>query len=456
MRGADKSGGQFYIYLMGKLLTFDGFLGEAFLPKDKERAISLIISHLNSKAGLDLHPYDEIWHIQKKSVFLRGQLFVCLRKPCAVRLNWLEGVLSSEIHSIDLWDDFSFDRKPDYTLNVKDMSVANFLPKVVEFVTKPESMLIENTDLMGQLSDAEGKLKRARTEKSRQAHARTIERLNAEIAEQERAELESQKVTQLDIKIDVFKSIELYTIQVSRGKSNSLIISGDAGVGKTRTVKDTLESLGMARDIDYYFATGTATTAGLYETLFIHRHKLIVFDDCDAVFKDSDSVNILKGALDTYKVREISKLTKGNTFDSTQMTDSDIQMEFETSKKLPNKFEFDGQIIFISNLPEDKFDRALLSRALHVDVHLNKRELFDRMKEIMRKICPDVDERMKEEALEYLTHVTTTYPTKFDMNIRTLIHSINLRAHNDDTITIGDRVEPIWKLLIKKYLVKTK
>jgi hypothetical protein len=212
----------------------------------------------------------------------------------------------------------------------------------------------------------------------------------------------------------------------------------------------------MAKDVHYYFATGTATTAGLYETLFIHRHKLIVFDDCDAVFKDPDSVNILKGALDTYKVREISKLTKGNTFDSTGMSDDDMQGEFETSKKLPNKFEFDGQIIFISNLHEDKFDRALLSRALHVDVHLNKQELFDRMREIMRKICPDVDMSVKEEALEYLMYITSNYPTKFDMNIRTLIHSINLRAHNEDTITIGDREEPIWKLLIKKYLVKTK
>ena len=442
---------------MARVIGFAEFVGEAFLQKDKEEAVGRIVAYLKSRSGADFYPYGEIWSIQKNSVFLRGQLFVSLRTQKAIRINWAEGVISTEIHSVDLWRDFSFDRNPDFTLNTSSMSVAQFLPSVAKFVEEPEALVAEAADdIRGRISDAESKLRRARTDKSRAAHRQAIERLTAQLAEQERAEIESQKVTQLEVKIDVFKSIELYTIQVARGKSNSLIVSGDAGVGKTRTVKDTLESLGMAKDVNYYFATGTATTAGLYETLFLHRHKLIVFDDCDAVFKDPDSVNILKGALDTYKVREISKLTKGNTFDSTGMDDADMQAEFEGTRKLPNKFEFDGQIIFISNLPEDKFDKALLSRALHVDVHLNKQELFDRMKEIMRKICPDVDDQAKQDALEYLMHITSTYPTKFDMNIRTLIHSINLRAHNEGTITIGGTEEPIWKLLIKKYLVRSK
>lgn len=435
--------------------SFNFFINEAFLTKDKEEAIKKIISFIKTRTGLDFYPYNEIWFIQKKGVFLKGQLFLSLKNSQALRINWLDGVISTEIHSIDVWDEFKFDENPNFTLNLNQMSVVKVLPQIAEFIKKPELML-ENSDIEKQISDTEKKLKRARTEKTKQMHLQTIERLKAEIAQQESSDTESQKVKQKDLDFDIFRSIELYTIQVARGKSNSLIISGDAGVGKTRTVKDTIESLGMVKDNHYYFATGTATTAGLYDILFRHRHKLIVFDDCDAVFKDADSLNILKGALDTYKIREISKLTKGNTFDSSDMTDSDMQVEFESTGKLPNKFEFDGQIIFISNLPEEKFDKALLSRSLHVDVHLNKQELFNRMKDIMKKICPDVDAVQKEEALEYLMFVTSNYPTKFDMNIRTLIHSINLRANNEDTITIGGKEEPIWKLLIKRYLVKSK
>ena len=212
--------------------------------------------------------------------------------------------------------------------------------------------------------------------------------------------------------------------------------------------------MGFKEDVDYYISTGTATTAALYELLFRFRSKLLVFDDCDDVFKDPDSDNILKGALDTYKKRSVSKLTKGNTFDSVGMSDSEQEEQFKNTGKYPNKFSFTGQIIFISNLTENDFSEALLSRSLHVDVHLNKEELFDRMKDIMKKLVPDVEEDKKLEALEYLSYVCSSYPTKFDLNIRTLIHSINLRANNEDVIKIGEKEEEAWKLLIKKYLIK--
>ena len=59
-------------------------------------------------------------------------------------------------------------------------------------------------------------------------------------------------------------------------------------------------------------------------------------------------------------------------------------------------------------------------------------------------------------ALKYLKYITDNYPTKFDMNIRTLIHSINLRANNNGVISFGKENEMVWRLLIKKYLVKVK
>jgi hypothetical protein len=138
------------------------------------------------------------------------------------------------------------------------------------------------------------------------------------------------------------------------------------------------------------------------------------------------------------------------------MSEKEMDDEFLKSGKYPNKFDFKGQVIFISNLSESKFDKALLSRSLHVDVHLNKQELFERMKNIMKRISPDVDYNKKLEALDYLNFICNNYPTKFDLNIRTLIHSINLKSHNEDTIQVGEKQEPIWKLLIKKYLVKSR
>ena len=448
---------------MKLILDYKKFINEAFLEKDKEKAVGTIVSYVGKSSGLDLHPYDEIWNIQKGGVFLKGQLFLSINTDRAVRFNWSENDIRSEIHSIDVWTSFKFDTNPQYTLNLEGKSVVGFLPQNSKFLKNPQTMISEELttskeELSSRLSDEEKRLKRLKNPDRIETQKQKIEVLKATISAIENSSTDSEKINQLDddLHIEVFKSIELYTIQVAKGKSNSLIVTGDSGVGKTQTVKDSLETLGMKEDQDYYSVTGTATTAGLYELLFRNRNNLIVFDDCDSVFKEPDSINLLKGALDTYHKRTLSKMTKGNTFDSIGMSDEEIESEFGESGKYPNKFTFTGQIIFISNLPENAFDKAILSRSLHVDVHLNREELLERMREIMKKISPDIDYETKLEALEYLADVVNRYPTKFDLNVRTLIHSINLRANNEETMRIGNREESIWKLLIKKYLIKTR
>lgn len=444
-----------------KILNYTKFF-EAFLNKDKESAIEKIVDYITKNTNIDLHQYDEIFHIKKGDDFLEGILFISVISNKGVRINWSKSNVRNTIHSIDLWEDFEFEKDPDYTLEIGEVPVVKSLTQILEFFKSPEKYIKSENVLQlkeefegDRLKELEDKLKRARTEERRQKIKEDIERCKASRALDEKRELESDKIN-ADLDFDVFKSIELYTTQVARKKSNSLIISGMSGIGKTQVVKETLKNLGLTPETDYYFATGTVTTAGLYELLFKNRISLTVFDDCDAVFKDPDSVNMLKGALDTYEVREITKLSKGNTFETRGMSDEEIEERWRETGKLPNKFEFRGQIIFISNLGEDKFDDAILSRSLHVDVHLSKEEVISRMREIMKKINPNVDNKEKEEALEYLIFITENYPVKFDLNIRTLIHSINLRSGNDDEIEVGGKSEKVWKLLIKKYLIKTK
>ena len=454
---------------MSLLKKYDLFL-EAFLRKDKENAINSIISYIEKNTNVDLYPYNELYYIQKGEDFLVGQLFLSLKTSKALRINWKDTDIRSVIDSIDVWINFDFDSKPDYTLLLTDISIVKILPDVVRFFNDPKLYVDLSKELKyeldtyetynpkEELEQWEERRKRAKSPVSIERIEKKIKQLSAIVAKTERAEKESDKITTDDLKFDVFKAIELYTIQVARGKSNSLIVSGMPGVGKTSVVTETLKSIGMIPDVHYYKSTGTITTAGLYEVLFKHRNKLIIFDDCDSVLKDADSVNLLKGALDTYPVRDLSKLTKGNTFDSTGMSDNEIQQQFEEGgeKAYPNRFSFSGQVIFISNLPEEKFDDAILSRSLHVDVQLTKEEVVQRMREIMRRISPEVDMTKKQEALDYLIYITDNFPTKFDLNIRTLIHSINLRIGNEENMSVGGVKEPVWKLLIKKYLVKTK
>lgn len=242
--------------------------------------------------------------------------------------------------------------------------------------------------------------------------------------------------------------------------NNHLYLLGDFTVThNTNTVVETLKSVGMHSGNAYYKATGDISTAGLYEILFKYRHRLILFDDCDGVFRDPESVNMLKGALDTYDKRDISNIKKGhNYYDPEDMTDIDMDIKWENDKKLPTQFVFDGQVIFVSNLPEEKFDKALISRSLHVDVNLDKEQIISRMRDIMKKMLPGVAMDKKEEAFDFLVFVTNNYPTKFDLNIRTLIHAINLRSNpeNEPLESIGGVSEPVWKWLIRQYLIKTR
>jgi hypothetical protein len=334
-----------------------------------------------------------------------------------------------------------------------------------------------------------------------------------------------------DMDMDVFELITYNAKQVATKRSNSLIVTGQPGVGKTMTViqaisflnphkiteeevtinslteeeneaeepiepiepteikvdtptppvgskfaplknapktgklqqqniiikKPTAESRNNT-DCGYYIAQGTCTTAALYELLFVHRRRLLVFDDFDSVLRDDDCVNLLKAALDTYPIREVSKWSRGNTFDSFGMSDAAMQERYDTDGKLPNQFKFTGRIIFVSNIHEDKFDKALISRSLHVEVRLSKAQLMKRLYELMPDLRPGVPIEFKVEALDYLDHLTSNFECKFQLDVRSLIHAIDFRAEyptEEKELMNGKKVK-IWQQLLKKRLVKTR
>ena len=323
--------------------------------------------------------------------------------------------------------------------------------------------------------------------------------------------------------MDIFDVITYNAKLVALKKSNALIVTGDAGVGKTHSVKEAIQFLNPIKEtilvdetdynegeeettIDastdetnnqedkpvieqtgtsfkikvnnplpkvktvktltdsnnhiesgYYIAKGTCSAAGLYELLFIHRHKLLIFDDFDSVLKDEDCVNYLKAALDTYAIREVAKMRAGNSFNSLGMSDSEMWDEYEITGKVPNQFRFSGNIIFISNIHEDKFDKALISRALHVEVRLTKAQMIDRMKSLMMDIRPECPIEWKLEALHYLEYLTSNFICKFELNLRELIHFIDIRkGFPDDVITLNGKQIPLWKQLAKKRIVKSR
>lgn len=210
-----------------------------------------------------------------------------------------------------------------------------------------------------------------------------------------------------------FEFIQDFVKMVAKRSITSLILTGDGGIGKTYTVINTLKKLGLveeqigdyAPDADFVVIKGFSTAKALYRTLWENNGKIIIFDDADSVHRDPIGANILKGALDSDPKRVIS-----------------WGADFKDTEELPNKFEFTGRVIFISNLPLVKFPQPLLSRAMKVDLTLNTEEKVDRIAHVFKE-----DEYMKEEKADVLAFIKKNVEKITDLNIRSAFNALTLR-----------------------------
>ena len=208
-----------------------------------------------------------------------------------------------------------------------------------------------------------------------------------------------------------FNFLQDLTSMVVRGATPSLIVTDEGGLGKTHTVTQTIKD-NLLDENDFVTFKGYSTARGLYNTLYDHNGKLIVFDDCDSVLEDKVALNILKSALDSYETRQITWMAR--------MTKSD---------EYPNQFNFTGRIIFISNKDKSKIDSAILSRSLTVDLTMTPSEKIERMSFILDKILPELSMEVKSDALAFLDEMKDSA----NLNLRTLIMVSKIRGGFPDT-----------------------
>ena len=182
---------------------------------------------------------------------------------------------------------------------------------------------------------------------------------------------------------DRFDMLEEMTKATKKGDVRAMIVSGPPGVGKSFGVEkvlgkhDLIATLGE-RAPKYEVVKGAMSAIGLYVKLFKYADKdnVIVFDDCDSIFADELSLNILEAALDSKKTRRIHWNT-----DSFKLRNEGV----------PDSFEFKGSAIFITNLKFDKAKgkikehlMALESRCHYVDLTIDtEREKMLRIKQIV-------------------------------------------------------------------------
>jgi len=225
-----------------------------------------------------------------------------------------------------------------------------------------------------------------------------------------------------------FEILTEMTKAVKSGDVRAMIVSGPPGVGKSFGVEAVLQKDGLfdtlaERKPRYEIVKGAMSSIGLYSKLyeFSDAKSVVVFDDCDSILMEDLSLNILKGALDSSERRFIS-----------WNTDSRLLR----SEGIPDRFEFKGAAIFITNIKfehvrskklRDHLD-ALESRCHYIDLQMDtNREKLLRIKQIVSEGMLDrydFGEIQKDEVVEF---ITTNQDKLRELSLRMVLKIADLR-----------------------------
>ena len=180
-----------------------------------------------------------------------------------------------------------------------------------------------------------------------------------------------------------FEILTEMTKAATAGDIRAMIVSGPPGVGKSFGVEAEVDKACLfdklsGKRLRAEVVKGSATPIGLYQTLYKYSDAncVLVFDDCDSILLDDVALNLLKGALDSGKKRTISWLSESSAL---------------RREGIPDRFEFKGSVIFITNLKFDQMKSqklrdhldALQSRCHYLDLTLDTmRDKILRIKQI--------------------------------------------------------------------------
>lgn len=166
--------------------------------------------------------------------------------------------------------------------------------------------------------------------------------------------------THIDLLLD---KVKIKGIDEKRG----LIILGKRGIGKTRNTISYLEKRGYSeKKGNLKIVRGHTTPLTLYRILYENSDKLIIFDDIPRDFlANPDVISLFLGALDNTTAGVIEWNSNSPLADD-----------------LPNRFVFEGKIIFILNgFPENKaledYIEALKDRCIICKFSLSDNQLIE-------------------------------------------------------------------------------
>jgi len=218
------------------------------------------------------------------------------------------------------------------------------------------------------------------------------------------------------------------------GVVRGMVVTGPPGVGKSYGVEQVVREAEVMNKMSggtgntgmkFGMEKGAASAIGLFKLLYDYsgRGSVLVLDDCDSVLYDETSLNLLKAALDSSPKRYLSWRSESSVL---------------RREGIPDRFEFKGSIIFITNL---KFDKtrgkmkdhldAIMSRCHYLDLTLDTmRDKFLRCKQIVQDGMLDEYEFSQEEQYDLLDYISDNRSKLREMSLRMVLKIADLKKMN--------------------------
>jgi len=231
-----------------------------------------------------------------------------------------------------------------------------------------------------------------------------------------------------------FQILEDMSYASCDGVVRGMVVTGPPGVGKSYGVEKVIREAEMMNKMGggtgstgrkYGMEKGAASAIGLFKLLFQYSGagSVLVLDDCDSVLYDETSLNLLKAALDSSPKRYLSWRSESRVL---------------ANEGIPDRFEFKGSIIFITNL---KFDKtrgklkdhldAIMSRCHYLDLTLDTmRDKFLRCQQIVSDGMLDEYNFGKDEVNNLLDYIHENRNRLREMSLRMVLKIADLKKMN--------------------------
>ncbi len=233
-----------------------------------------------------------------------------------------------------------------------------------------------------------------------------------------------------------FQILEDMTYASCDGVVRGMVVTGPPGVGKSYGVDKVIREAEMMNKMGggtgntgrkYGMEKGAASAIGLFKLLYEYSGSgsVLVMDDCDSVLYDETSLNLLKAALDSSPKRYLSWRSESRVL---------------RNEGIPDRFEFKGSIIFITNL---KFDKtrgklkdhldAIMSRCHYLDLTLDTmHEKWLRCKQIVSDGMLDEYKFEDADKADLLDYIHTNRLKLREMSLRMVLKIADLKKMNGD------------------------